>query len=126
MSGEAGISPEEARRKVRNLLDAEEKDMAEFGSGLRSAAEQTRHEETCRLVIAHVAEYDFGWLFYYDSAAFVETGEISHALVGNAPYLVERDTGRILVTGTAYPMDHYLRLYRSGDLPLVEEKNRRG
>jgi len=120
MSGGAEISLDEARQKVRTLLDAAEKSMAEFGWGLRSEAEQVEHEKHCRLAITQVEHHDFGWLFYYNSAVFVETGEIGHLLVGNGPYLVERERGRVFETGTAYPVDHYLELHRRGELPRVE------
>jgi hypothetical protein len=61
-------------------------------------------------------EKPWGWVFFYNTGRFIETGDSLYALAGNAPYLVERATGRLLPTGTAYPLDHYLAAYeRTGD-----------
>lgn len=41
------------------------------------------------------------WLFFYNSRAYLETGSFSHALAGNGPFVVEKETGQVhkLVTG---------------------------
>ncbi|NUP11823.1 MAG: DUF4303 domain-containing protein [Polyangiaceae bacterium] len=58
----------------------------------------------------------FGWVFFYDSVEHQRTGDVAFALGGNAPLIVERSTGRVLVTGTAEPLSAYLTRYRdSGD-----------
>jgi len=75
-----------------------------------------RHEDrhTQRLVVAKVEEHDFGWLYFYDSAAHVESGKVSDALVGNAPLIVDKVDGKLYITGTAHPIEHYLQEYRRG------------
>ena len=55
---------------------------------------------------------DFGWVFVYDSKAFVETGEFRHRLAGNAPFIVDKNDGSIHDTGTAEPVESYLENYR--------------
>lgn len=61
-------------------------------------------------------EKPWGWVFFYTSRRFHETGDVRYALAGNAPYLVERATGRVLATGTAYPTADYIANYeRTGD-----------
>ena len=42
------------------------------------------------LVITHTVEKSFGWIFYYDTKAYVETGDDFEALLGNNPYLVQQ------------------------------------
>ena len=37
-------------------------------------------------------------------------------LVGNAPFLVCRHTGNVYLTGTAWPIDHYIEEFRNGRL----------
>ena len=32
-------------------------------------------------------------------------------LVGNAPYLVNKHTGQLVVTGSAYDIEHYIEAY---------------
>jgi hypothetical protein len=62
------------------------------------------------------AEYPFGWVFFYTSQEFLRTGDPTQAVGGNAPLLVERATGHVWVTGTAYPTQHYLDRYlETGD-----------
>jgi hypothetical protein len=40
-----------------------------------------------------------GWAFYYQSRAYVETGEFESALVGQGPVVI-RDDGRIIEGGS--------------------------
>ncbi|MEO8177246.1 MAG: YrhB domain-containing protein [Deltaproteobacteria bacterium] len=50
----------------------------------------------------------FGWLFFYNSRSFVETGNFSDCLVGNAPLLISRADGSLHITGTAFPVEYYV------------------
>jgi hypothetical protein len=34
------------------------------------------------------------WVFFYNTRDYIETGNISYALLGNGPLLVEKSTGR--------------------------------
>jgi hypothetical protein len=60
-----------------------------------------------KLVEDATIEKTFGWVFFYNSAKYLESGSFSDALMGNAPIIVGRD-GAIHVTGTAHPIEHYL------------------
>jgi len=31
----------------------------------------------------------YGWIFFYDSKKFIETGDFSYAIAGNLPFLVD-------------------------------------
>ena len=63
-----------------------------------------------------IEEHEFGWVFYYNSKKFIETGDYQHALAGNAPLIVDRNTGQIVVTGTAHNTEYYTNNYkRTGD-----------
>jgi Immunity protein 35 len=57
-------------------------------------------------------ETDFGWVFFYDTREFAETGDDLARAVGNSPVIVDARTGRIEITGTAKPIDQYVELYR--------------
>jgi len=59
----------------------------------------------------HTIERDWGWVFFYSTDRYVETGDVRYALFGNAPYIVNRRTGELHVTGTAKPIEHYIRKY---------------
>jgi hypothetical protein len=48
---------------------------------------------------------DFGWVFFY---APKDSQEL---VAGNAPIIVDREDGAVHLTGTAYPIEHYLESY---------------
>ena len=62
---------------------------------------------------ASTRETDFGWVFFYQSRMHLETGALRHALAGNAPLIVDRDSGEIVTTGTAHHIDRYIAEYES-------------
>lgn len=68
-------------------------------------------EVGCELALLEdsTIERSFGWVFFYDSARHMETGDFRDALAGNAPIVVTRADGRIHETGTAHPLEHYLK-----------------
>ena len=55
---------------------------------------------------------DFGWVFFYNSQKYIETGDFKSSLVGNAPIVVLKDDGSIRYTGTAHPVEYYLKAFR--------------
>lgn len=61
------------------------------------------------LVLTEVREFEFGWVFFYNSKAYVESGDVSDALAGNAPFLIDSDSGGLHVFGTANPVEFYLK-----------------
>lgn len=91
------ISYEEASARVEDVL-ARWPDAQETGDSL-----VILHERTM--------EKPWGWVFFYTSKQFHETGDFRFALAGNAPYIVERETGRLIGTGTALPLDEYIANY---------------
>lgn len=95
---------------VSKHLRVLEREMDLFGSALPENKDRRPH----RLAVVGVQEHDFGWVYIYNSQAFVETGDFSHSLVGNAPVIVERLDGKLYTTGTAKPVDHYLAEFRAG------------
>ncbi|NOK14030.1 YrhB domain-containing protein [Corallococcus exercitus] len=58
-------------------------------------------------------ERGFGWVFFYSSKQYVETGDPAFAIGGNAPLIVDRGTGELHVTGSAYPVEHYIAEYEA-------------
>lgn len=67
----------------------------------------------CELVLLEkeTLERAFGWVFFYDSRQHVETAEFRHALAGNAPIVITRSDGVVHETGTAMPLERYLKQY---------------
>lgn len=99
-----------ADQMVATYLDEHEIASYDFGSPL--PRHDDRHDQ--ELVVVRVDEHEFGWLYFYDSSKHVETGNVSYALVGNAPLIVDRNDGKLYITGTAHPVEHYLELFRRG------------
>ena|SRR5688500_12807235 len=66
----------------------------------------------------HTRESEHGSIFSYQAADYLRSGQISDALAGNAPFLVTKESGNIVVFGTAYPIEWYLTEY-SAQLDLT-------
>lgn len=60
-------------------------------------------------------EIDIGWVFYYDSKDYLESGDFSDRLADNAPLVVSKRDGHVYVTGTALPLEEYLAGIREQD-----------
>jgi len=58
-------------------------------------------------------ERSFGWVFFYDSRKFLDTHDRLHALLGNAPLIVDRRDGSVHLTGTARPIQFYIERYET-------------
>lgn len=58
-------------------------------------------------------EKSFGWIFFYNSKKYLESGELSYMLAGNAPFIVSRVSGDIQEMGTAKPIDEYISEYEA-------------
>lgn len=73
-----------ARELVRDYLRGSGERMDSFGSALPGHQNHPRH----KLVIVKELEYDFGWVFFWNTKRFMESGDHRHGLVGNAPLIV--------------------------------------
>lgn len=66
-----------------------------------------------RILEASVAEFREGWIFGYQSAAFLETGNLSQALAGNIPMFVARTDGEIFPLFQHRPLIESMAAYRA-------------
>src|SRR5690349_12981033 len=62
------------------------------------------------ILVDETLEMDFGWVFFYQSKAYLE-GDVASMLVGNAPLIVDRHDGSVHPTGTARPLEFYVSGY---------------
>ncbi|WP_297111056.1 YrhB domain-containing protein [uncultured Devosia sp.] len=71
----------------------------------------------------------YGWVFFCVSKdSLTKPDDISNRLAGNAPFVVDRDSGEITLLGTALPTTEYLqrfeanlpaaRMYRKPEQPV--------
>jgi hypothetical protein len=51
------------------------------------------------------------WVVFYGSRRFKDTGSAEYAVAGNAPFIVDRQSGAVVPTGTAQPTEHYVAEY---------------
>jgi hypothetical protein len=58
-------------------------------------------------------EKEWGWIFFYQSKTYIESGNFQDMLSGNAPIIVNRSTGTLSHTGTAFHLEHYLKEYEA-------------
>ena len=61
-------------------------------------------------------EKRYGWVFFYVSRKYFETGDFRFEILGNGPILVEKETGEIIQFGTAHSTEHYLHEYEDNRL----------
>lgn len=73
----------------------------------------------CVILEEQTIEKSWGWVFFYQSKAFVETGEFRKMLGGNAPIIVNRNTGELFHTGTAHDIEHYINQYETALLDQI-------
>ncbi len=120
------ITFEEALQLVlRHLatIEAESRGIADLRKGLTSSERKvlgfgSPEDDALKLTILEkeTIEGDFGWVFFYQSKKFIESGDYAYALGGNAPLLVSRQDGKLHTTGTAHPIETYINNFRrSGD-----------
>jgi hypothetical protein len=68
-------------------------------------------EGQARIVREATIAKPYGWIFFYQSKYYLDDGTPSEGLAGNAPIIVNRNTCELRVTGTAEPLEHYLKEY---------------
>lgn len=78
---------QEAIEKVEAFLAQAETTMNGFGSSLPG---YVNPNITLQIFSDRTEEHDFGWVFYYNSAKFIETGDILEALGGNGPLIINK------------------------------------
>jgi hypothetical protein len=100
----------EADTAVLAYLRNIELEMDSFGSALP----ENESRSSNRLAVTRADEYDFGWVYFYNSAEYTETGDVLSSLAGNAPLIVDRTTCKLYSTGTAHPIEHYVEEFRQG------------
>ncbi|MBW2365555.1 MAG: hypothetical protein JRF25_10950 [Deltaproteobacteria bacterium] len=113
------IDRERAQEIVNQYLKRAEDEMNAFGSALPGHVDQPKYQ----LIILddQTQEHDFGWVFFYTTREYIEKGDFSAALAGNAPLIIDKSGGQIYETGTAYPIDHYIDAYRAGIRTPIEQ-----
>ena len=61
---------------------------------------------------AQTMEEAFGWVFFYQSQTWLDTGDPLHVFIGNAPLVVTRD-GTVHTTTTGQSIEESLQRFRA-------------
>jgi hypothetical protein len=61
--------------------------------------------EQVEMVVTDVIEHPEAWVAYYQSRAYMESGNVGDALAGNGPFVISKTTGRFVALGTALPFE---------------------
>jgi hypothetical protein len=97
------ITRDDAAEIARQSLNDMAAEINAYGSALPGYADQRRTE----LVMTIEEEFDDGWLFAYNSRAFVQDGDSSSMLLGNYPMFITRMDGTVHSTADL-EYRHYL------------------
>jgi hypothetical protein len=84
--------------------------MVNFDQAVEKAQEYLK-DTGIPVVITLQGRFAEGWFFCFQSREYLETGDFSAQLAGNAPFIIDKDTGEIHELGTAYPIEKYLQEY---------------
>lgn len=63
------------------------------------------------LLLQETIEFEFGWMFFYQSSKFIETKDLNFLVGGNAPIIVDKFNSSVHITGTRMDEDFYIKLY---------------
>ncbi len=66
------------------------------------------------VIIDDIIKKSYGNIYHYNSKEYLLTGNFNKSLVGNAPFLVEKETGRVVGFGTSGSLEDYLEAYENG------------
>ena len=61
----------------------------------------TTPDEPFVVVESQIIEKPYGWVFFYNSKSFVETGLLQYTLAGNGPVIVNKYDGTVQFLGSS-------------------------
>jgi hypothetical protein len=79
------------------------------------------HGAELSLLADATKEFDEGWVFYYQSARFLESRDPGEALAGNAPLFVARSNGASFFVSYHRPLAESLAAYRACGNPNARQ-----
>ena len=67
----------------------------------------------CVILEEETIEKKWGWVFFYQNKEYLKTNDFRDMLCGNAPAIVNRNTGKLSYTDTAHSIEHYIKEYEA-------------
>ena len=69
-------------------------------------------------VITRVEERDWGWVISWLNKRYADgSREATDTYAGGGPFLIDRETGRVAICGSAHDKEHYIERWRRGEYP---------
>lgn len=73
----------------------------------------------CALMTEYTEEHRTCFTFIYQSSAYLKSKDMLDMVVGHGPILVDKNTGNIFETGSAYSTEHYVNAFESCGDPFA-------
>ena len=80
---------------------------------LETAEYRMGNEDSYMIVEQATIEKDYGWIFFYTSRKYIETGDEHYALYGNGPIVVEKSDGSTHQLGSAGGSKKQIEMYEA-------------
>lgn len=72
------------------------------------------HGEGVELLQSSTIAKPYGWVFFYQTTAYLQNpNDVSLALGGNSPFIIDRESGQITVLDAASPIADYLSRFEA-------------
>ncbi len=75
----------------------------------------------CAIVPGSTMEFKKCFAVFYQSKQYIETGEFNQMLVGHGHVLVDKESGSIYSTGSAYSVERYVEAFEESGDPFAEK-----
>ncbi|PQA76550.1 hypothetical protein C5F53_16485 [Rhodoferax sp. TS-BS-61-7] len=74
-----------------------------------------------QLLSSKTEEFDVGWVFYYQSARYMKTGDFRNSVAGNAPLFVSRSDGHPFFVSYHRPLAESVAAFKACGNPNAKE-----
>ena len=61
-----------------------------------------------------IIEKPYGWYFYSQSKAYIESGDFRQMEIGSGGFIVEKSEGKVVSFGSAYSLEENFKIYEAG------------
>ena len=65
---------------------------------------------------SNTQEHEWGWVVYYNSERFLQTHDVQFALMGNAPFLVNKETGKVASVSSSEQVESHIDAWINNDI----------
>lgn len=93
------ITIDEAKKQVKQIL-------------ISLNQQDCFNEDGDEVVISKIIEYDFGWIFFYASKHFLNTGDSNYLIGGTGPFIINRYNGKLFWLDSINPYQYYVEYFQ--------------